>query len=222
MLAHRSALLFTLLILAFSGLAHAQPENVIGLTEGQGWYQDWCVEGPGTQVYTLYIYLENPINWEFNGNSNHAVENIGGFECELSATMGATILDVRFPVPAIHVGDGNNLIVGFGEPVTVTPDQHAILAEFDVLLIPYSGDPSPGVKSSPVGCENPDGALWLDAAYPASIEGFLAYLDADDPIDPIVPAVRTDYWVDGPVMLMQTTGLPTDQATWDSVKAIYR
>ena len=222
MFTRKSVVLLIAFCLLLSGVAYSQIDtNVIGLTEGDGWYDDWCVECPGSLVYTLAIYLQYPINPDFGDGATTSVQNVGGFECNLSATMGATILDVRFPVPAINVGNGANIIVGFGEPVPVI-DGYAILAEFDVLLIPFDGDPSPGVKSSPVGCDSPDGALWLAPSYPASIEGFLAYLDFDDPDDALVSAVRPYFWDDSPSMFMQVFGVPVETETWGSVKAIYR
>ena len=215
-------LALAILFLAAPAAAQFSNQNVIGITQGLGWYDDWCVEGPGIQVYTLYLYISDPYNLEFDGSGNRSVERIGGFELKLEAVMGATVLERRYPVPAIDVGDGNNWIVGYGEPVLVDAYRFAILAEVDVLLMPWSGDPSPVERHSPVGCENHDGELYLSPAYPPSIEGYLAYLDADDPVDPMVPAYWQWFPDHHPEMLMKTTGLPTDNQTLDGITAIYR
>jgi len=45
------------------------------------------------------------------------VNIVRGFECRVTATGAVTIPGWNFPVPAINVGTGNDLVVGYSTPV---------------------------------------------------------------------------------------------------------
>lgn len=205
------------------GMSLAQLDNIIGITNSD-YYLDNCLVGPEGQVYTVHLILVNPVNLDFGAGEVRAVENVGGFECKLTATGSASILAKRFPVPSIDVGQAGSLIVGFSEPVPVNAEGYAFLAEVDVLLAP-DGDPLQAfslVKASPVPCDSSTGFLYLNPAYPPSITGSLAYLDADDPDDQLVAATWMSPWDDYPSFMLEPSIVATDARTWDSVKAIYR
>jgi hypothetical protein len=198
----------------------------MAITAGEeNWWPSDCLMGPGDQVYTLYIYLENPVNPSYDGAQVHPVTEIGGFECKLTATEDAILLDRRFPVDAIDVGQGDTMIVGFGQPVPVDAEGVAVVAEIDVFLGAGDGAPKspPGEKASPLPCDSANAFLWMDPAYPPSIPDHMAYLDANDPDnDPLVPAFRRYSYEDWPDFMMESTTVASESSTWDGVKAIYR
>ncbi len=209
-------IILALLALASPGLA--QEESIFAVSSSSELWTNNCLMGPEGEVYTFYLYLKNGVNYDFDDGSNSLVQNVGGFECNLYATGTATILAKRFPVPAIDVGDPS-MRVGFSVPVHVDTDGCVLLAEVDVLMGMYD---YPG-KASPVGCENATGFLHLDPSFPASIEGFMAYLDADDPDnDPIVPAYLPWTLYENIVYALEPRPVATEDRSWASIKAIFR
>ena len=97
-------------ILLWATAAFAQQTNLIGLSPDNGW-SDFCVFGPGNQVYTVYVYILNPVNPDFQGGSN-PVSWINGFECRVWVEGGAILLGWHFPVNAIDAGTNGNTVVG--------------------------------------------------------------------------------------------------------------
>lgn len=210
---------------AFAAVAQIQTENIIGITEGDSsWIQNHCLYMDEGTVTTLYIYLEDPVNTAYDNDQIQPVTQIYGFECKLTATGDATILERRFPVPAIDVGQGDNIIVGFGEPVNVTAAGFAFLAEIDVMLLP-GGDKArkAGDKASPLPCQDATGFLWLDPAYPASIEGHMVYLDWNDPDEnPMCEAYGRYEEYGDPAFLIEPIVVASESRSFGSIKAIYR
>ena len=186
-----------------------------------------CVEGPGQQVYTVYLFIHNPFNYDFGtGGESRVVQNINGFECRVWAEGDATILGWHFLVNAIDAGTDGNTVVGFAEPVQIT-GLTTIIATLDIFAANPSGksaDMTGGVKNSPQPCDQPTALVYMAPTRPTqSIEGTMAYLDADDPDDPLVSAyIYPFYYGSDLAMAIQTYPVDTEDQTWGAVKALYR
>lgn len=186
-----------------------------------------CVEGPGQQVYNVYLFIYNPVNYDFGtGGESRVVQNINGFECRVWAEGDATILGWHFLVNAIDAGTEGNTVVGFAEPVPVTGIA-TIIATLDIFAANPSGksaEMTGDLKSSPQPCEEPTALVYMAPTRPTqSIEGTMAYLDADDPDDPLVAAyVYPVYYGTDLAMAIQTYPVDTEDQTWGAVKALYR
>jgi len=176
-----------------------------------------------TGVTTLYLYVLSPYNPSFDGGEGRDVQHIKGFECRIEAFGDVAVLGVRYPVPSINAGTGTSYAVGYSEPVPVT-DWFFALAEVDILIESgLGGAKSKGsaVAASPVGCNNPSGRLLIAPTYRPSLPGLMAYLDADDPDDPVVGATR---YVEDPEADVRTEPRPVSEgkSSWGFIKAIYR
>ena len=208
-----------MLMLASTSFAQTGPTNLMGLSANHDW-QDWCAFGPGFQVYTTYLYIENPVNPDFMGGS-HPVSWIGGFECRLWIEGDANVLAWSFPVDAINAGTNGNTVVGFAEPVPVT-DGWVVVATLEIFL-GYGTPVLEGEKSSPLPCDYPTAMVRMAPTRPASsIEGMVSFLDADDPDDPLVGATVDWIYVEEVVLLMESYGVAVENQTWGGIKAIYR
>ena len=208
-----------ILLWASASLAQLNP-NRMGLTASPE-YPEWCIYGPGMQVYTAQLFILDPVNPEFDGGGTHPVSWIGGFECRMVVEGDATLLGWQFPVDAINAGTNGNTVVGFAEPVPVI-DGMALVATLEFFLGNPGGDTGE-LKSSPQPCDLATGFIYLLPTRPASsIEGMLAYLDADDLDDPLVGA--NSYWMreDGLVMLLEPYPVDVEEQSWGGIKALYR
>jgi len=196
--------------------------NLMGVTVDNPISFEWCILGPGLQVYTAHLYIQDPVNPDFGtGGGESPVSWINGFECRVWAEGFATILGWSFPVNAIDAGTNGNTVVGFAEPVPVI-DGRAIVATLDIFL----GNPAGSLvksKNSPVPCDGANGFIHMAPTRPASsIEGMISFLDADDLDDPLVGA--TNYWVgtEEIVLMLQAEVVGVDQQSWGGIKALYR
>ncbi len=222
----KQTLLITVLlgVLAFNA---AGDTNFMGLSAyPPDYWLEPCVAGPGQQVYTVYLFIYNPVNPDFGTGESRVVENIHGFECRVWAEGDATILGWHFLVNAIDAGTNGNTVVGFAEPVPVTGIA-TIIATLDILASNPSGnsaDMTGGLKSSPMPCDEPTALVYMAPTRPTqSIEGTMAYLDADDPDDPLVAAyLYPVYGYNDVIMAIQTYPVDTEDQTWGAVKALYR
>jgi len=138
----------------------------------------------------------------------------------------ATILGWHFLVDAIDAGTNGNTVVGFAEPVPVTGPT-TIIATLDIFAANPSGNSAAmggDLKSSPYGCDQPTAFVNMAPTRPTqSIEGTMAYLDADDPDDPLVSAyLYPVYGYNDVIMAIQTYPVDTEDQTWGAVKALYR
>ncbi|MEN8006380.1 MAG: hypothetical protein ABFS42_05160 [Candidatus Krumholzibacteriota bacterium] len=195
--------------------------NLMGLAAEPIW-AEWCIEGPGHQVYQAYLYIQNPVNPDFGtGGGENPVSWINGFECRLWIEGDATVVGWSFPVDAIDAGTNGNTVVGFAQPVPVV-DGRAIVATLDIFL----GNPGKNVvlsKQSPTPCDQATALVHLSPTRPASsIEGMMSYLDADDPVDPLVGAVP--FWAipEDIVLLLEAQVVDVEQQAWGGIKALYR
>jgi len=199
----------------------AQTTNLMGVVYGNDWFEN-CIWGPGFQTYVAQVFVQNPVNPDFDGTgAPHPVSWINGFECRLWLEGDAILLGWHFPVNAIDAGTDGNTVVGFAEPVPVV-EGRAIVATLEIFL-GGTGIPPVSGKSSPLPCEQPTAAAHMAPIRPVpSVPGMLAYLDADDPDDPLVGA--TPYWGVSPdiVLLMEAEPVATEQQTWGGIKALYR
>ena len=199
--------------------AQAYP-NGMGLA-AESSYFDYCVYGPGMQVYIVYVFIDNPVNPDFDGGGSNPVSWINGFEGRFVAEGDATLLGMHFPVNAIDAGTNGNTVVGFAEPVPVV-DGRAIVATLEIFLQSPVGGPDE-VKRSPQPCDAATGFVYIFPTRPtSSIEGKLAYLDADDPDDPLVAAQVWLGWEDGLALVLEVVPVATEQQTWGTIKTLYR
>ncbi|MCK9997252.1 MAG: hypothetical protein KAH56_13335 [Candidatus Krumholzibacteria bacterium] len=222
----KQTLLITVLLVALAFNAAGQ-ENLMGLSFfPPDPYIESCLYGPGQQVYTVFLFIYEPVNPDFGTGESRWVENINGFECRLWSEGEATILGLHFPVNAIDAGTNGNTVVGFAEPVPVRGPA-TVVATVDIFASnppENSVDMTGDLKSSPYRCEYPTAAIYMAPTRPTqSIEGTMAYLDADDPNDPLVSAYNVyDYPDSDLVMLVQTYPVDTEEQSWGAVKALYR
>jgi len=209
-------------ILMWTSASFAQwDSNSMGLT-GDPNYLYGCIIGPGEQVYTTSLFLADPVNPEFDGGGARPVSWINGFECRVWIEGNATLLSWNFPVNAIDVGTEGNTAVGFAEPVPVI-DGMAILATLEIFVGSPDADPGGKLKASPMPC---DGATVFVHMAPTrtnpSIEGMMAYLDADDPDNDLVGATAAWVYPEDIVLLVNVLPVAVDQQSWGAVKALYR
>lgn len=113
--------------------------------------------------------------------------------------------------------------MGFSEPVPVS-DYYFALAEMDILIAPGIGDPESSASAdaaSPIGCYNYSGRIFIAPTWHPSVPGMMAYLDGDDPDDPLVGTTRygADPEADVRTQPRPVAGEPTN---WGSVKALFR
>lgn len=208
-----------MLMMVSISFAQMQPTNLMGLSAKPEWI-DFCAFGPGFQVYTTYLFIQNPVNPDFMGGS-HPVSWIGGFECRLWIEGDANVLAWNFPVDAINAGTNGNTVVGFAEPVPVT-NGWAVVAILDIFL-GYGIPVLEGEKGSPLPCDDPTAIVRMAPTRPASsIEGMVSFLDADDPDDPLVGATVLSAYLEEVVLLMESYGVDVENQTWGGIKAIYR
>lgn len=220
--------LFGFMCLVTAAGAQISFENTFGISAGplgDSGFPNYCLYSDPGQQLIVYIYLRDPINHDFDDGQDRAVTSVRGFECKLTGTGDALVLGRRFPVPAIDVGQGSNMIVGFGVPVTVDPEGIAVLAEVDVLFnfVPGQKAAPGGETASPLPCDEATGFLWLNPAYPPSIPDHMAYLDADDPdaYDMVAALPMFGSW-EWPSFAIQVNFVGTETQSWDGVKALYR
>ena len=174
-------------------------------------------------VATLNLYVLSPYNPSFDGGGGRYVEHIKGFECRIEAFGDVTILGLRYPVPSINAGTGSSYAVGYSEPVPVN-DYFFVLAEVDILIAAGLGDTKSSASvaaASPVGCSNYSGRLLIAPTYRPSVPGMMAYLDSDDPDNPVVGATR---YGEDPEADVRTEPRPVadERSSWDSIKVFYR
>jgi len=195
-------------------------EGLISLVVDSSAHDYNCTRVFENGVATLELGVFSPVNPSFGDIGERAVTHLGGFECKLVPHEGVTILAVHFPVPAIDVGLNGSLKVGFGEPLPVSANLKTTLATIDVL---FGGDTSFPVPEEPILRCYMEFNTWIQVteAYPASIPGFAAFLDADDPDDPLV-AATVNPGPDFMFTLLQDPEVATDAGSWEKIKAIYR
>lgn len=112
-------------------------------------------------TFSLYLFLMNP-----------ETDCLGGFELEVLVPDQSMVLATDFPSEYINIGDGTNLIVGFGYPQMAT-DNLIHLCTFNVMYMSTAGL----VQD-----------FYLSPATPASIEGEMVYLTCSETLvitDPI-------------------------------------
>ncbi len=222
----KQTLLITVFLVALAFNA-AGDTNFMGLSAfPPDYWLEPCIEGPGQQVYNVYLFIYNPVNPDFGTGESRAVQNINGFECRVWAEGDATILGWHFLVNAIDAGTNGNTVVGFAEPVPVT-GMTTVIATLDIFASNPSGNSAemPGkLKNSPMPCDEPTAFVNMAPTRPTqSIEGTMAYLDADDPDDPLVAAyLYPVYSYNDIIMAIQTYPVDTEDQTWGAVKALYR
>lgn len=218
------SLLALLIIILLTGPANAQwpTQNYLGARwdPESSAYDAFCHYQQINQITTLALYLINPVNPEFGYEGERDVTNVGGFECAVTTTEGATILGYTFPPNAFNYGSGDDLVVYFGEPVPVI-DGRATLATFDVFFGgPLSFDIPDAIMAR---CVNHDNCwLYVNPVSQGNIPGFVSYTDADDPFNPTIAGVCTGSQIDLSFELYQNQSVPTEIGSWDSLKAIYR
>lgn len=186
------------------GLSIAPPQS----------YVEFCIRGDAFTTYTVFFYL----NYAY-------VSSVNGFECRLWAEGDATILGWNFPVNAIDAGSNGNTVVGFAEPVWVI-DGTVVLATVDILA-GYSSATPLGLAledKSPINnCPEPTATLHLGPTRPtSSIDGTMAFLDADATGDPLRPAFNALGREDDVIMFIQAVPVSNEQHTWGSIKATFR
>lgn len=175
---------------------------------------------------TLHLFIHDPVNPSFGyEGSERAVENIGGFECNLTFSEGAHIVSWSFAVPAINSGTIDTPRVEFLEPLPVTYDYY-FWPMFEVATIEV-------FFGGPVGFEiptemwarciyNPNIEAYLRPAFPATVVGSVSYTDADDPFEPVIAAQCSGDNVDLYFQMVDLPVVATERSSWDALKSLYR
>jgi len=196
------------------------PENYLTLKEipESTAYDFGCTREVDGTVVTLDLNLFNPVNHDFDGGQTRAVTGVNGFECRLVHTEGMEILAWHFPVQAIDVGSGDEVKVGFAEPVPVV-DGKATVATIDVFFGNASFELFPYDYGRCVWDQNI--LAYIKPTFMQSLPGVTAYLDADDPDDPLVPGFTTGDDADH-VYSLRLAPVATERNTWGTLKSFYR
>ena len=166
--------------------------------------------------FDVYLVLTNPMNDTYNGGTgtNRPVTIVSGFEAKVIWPASATFfkLSESFPANAIDAAsDSDEYAVGYATPVAVVDNAIAVC---HWQLMVTTTDPY---------------HIFLDTIRFDSIDGFMAFIDAEDPND-------TD-WQDGnlapmhvstgdkalPVFSINDTATVAVEAeTWGGVKSLFR
>ena len=219
----------TLLLLATFLVMNAAPSNAQSFenTFRFSVYEEFsydCGNDTGLPVYTVMLYVHNPVNPDFEALGSRPVQQIDGFECALVEWGNLRLLGAQFPVPAINVGTTANLVVGYSVPIPVVSDGLTILATISYAMLPPSVNQA-GISetvetASPQPCDFATSGLYLAPTQFPAIVGSLAYLDADDTNDPLVAA--SPYSYDYPSFRVDQWPVATEQQSWGSIKSLYR
>jgi hypothetical protein len=180
------------MFMATSAFAVVDPD-----TDMMGIYWDANADMPCTAAVTypvnMYIILTNP-----------SVETIGGFECAftIEGAMQPYLLGAVLPANALDVAAGfQNFIVGLGTPLNTT--EATVLATISVL-----------------NAAGMDLDFYLHQASPPSIDGVLPVIVSDSVLMTLgtssLPGSVTAH------MGSNCTVVATEDASWDSVKSLYR
>ncbi|MCB1182470.1 hypothetical protein KDM41_03480 [bacterium] len=162
------------------------------------------IEVAPNSVHNLYLVLINPVNTEFDGSSTRDVSYVWGFECAIEAPSGDALLGVAFPTDAINLGTADNIVAGYAAAIAVSAGRTATLATFNVLT---AGNNPEGYRLSP--------------ASPASHANTMAYVDYEDPDDPIVDMGPVSGSYDRPVFTFGDYTIER-HLEWGGVKSLFR
>jgi len=211
----RALILCALVLLAAS---RVQADGYISLVEDSSAHDYNCHIVYENTTATLELGLFDPVNPAFGNEGARPVENVAGFECKLIPHEGIIILGVHYPVPAIDIGEDGELIVGYGEPVPVAEYGKTVLATVDVFFGGETSFELPEEATMPCYMEF---NTWIQVTsiHLPSIPGSAAYLDADDPFDPLVAAEYNE----GPDfkfhLLLEPT-VSSETLSWEGIKTI--
>jgi hypothetical protein len=196
-----ACLLLSVLLPAVLASAAADP-NTLGLFyDATGTVDQVSIDANTMQV--LYLVLMNPVNDDYEG-STRDVGYVSGFECGLVPPSGDLVLGVDFPAMAVNVGSTSNLIVGYGTAVPVSSSRAATLASVRVLTF---GNNREGYR--------------LAQASPPSLQGSLAFVDAEDPGANLVAMMPVSGAFDRAVFCFGDWKL-REQAPWGEIKSLFR
>ena len=172
------------------------------------------------EIRTLELGMIEPVNPSFAGGAPRAVANIGGFECRLVPQPGVVILGITPAVPGVLMEIGGGIWVGFDEPVPVVDPGKTVLAYVEILLVDQTGFPLPEEMTRPCYLSY-NTWIGIEPGAQTSIPGEVSFVDADDPIDPIVAARRNE-GPDYKFTLLQAPVGTIGEGTWGGLKSIYR
>ena len=203
----------------------AAQDNTFWLSSHPFDFWSSCIQGAANQTYTVSFYVDSPVNPDFDASGSRSVESINGFEFKAIFAGNLAITGVTYPVPAINIGTDTNYVVGFSQPITVVAGEPTLLATFEVFMGSWQTGEleilSPETSGSPLPCDVPHGAVYLVTTDRPSIAGTMAFLDADDPDDPLV-AASSAAGADYPDLRGEIIGVATEGSNWGTLKALYR
>ena len=195
--------LLFLVIVAVAAAPVLATDNTLGL------YYDTSasiaeIDISANSIQSLYLILLNPVNEDYDGGGIRDVGYIGAFECAVEPPGGDVLLGVSFPVFTVNVGSTDNIVAGYGTPISVSSERSAVLATFNVMTM---GNNPVGYRLLPTVISTHDNTM--------------AYLDAEDPDDEVVDMVPVSGSHDLPVFTFGDYTIEED-ARWGGVKALYR
>lgn len=186
------------LTVAGSGFAQADPDpNGIGLyfdADATITCVDLAPDFVNPQMIG-YLVITNPT--ESSG--------IAAFECNLSLVGAAALGSPQWTVPAINVGTGGDLLVGFSAPLPAAPV--VVLAQYSATIFA----PAPAqIFITPVQNTEP------------TVPGEMVYSPADDPGNFQILRQSTG-GIDVAVFVINgDCPVASDNDTWGGVKSMYR
>ncbi len=191
-------MLVSLITLVFcAGLTQAQENDTMGLYFDL-YGQNACLDADNLVPYTvldLYLLLLNP-----------SYPELLGFEVGMTVEGPAMLLSAYIANPQfIDIGSPGNHVVGFAEPMVLEEINHLVTFEMmytstsaeSVCFILHGSDPSSIDPLYPTALYTGEVLLSLGIEY--------VYEDCSALIDPVFCDIT-----------------PTDSATWDSLKSMYR
>lgn len=160
--------------------------------------------------FNAYLVLTNPVNHSFDGGTDtrQVVTNVEAFECRVNfpPALGATLfhLTTTLPPNSIDVGTAPDYVVGLAAPIPVVGGAVTLITWNVMVLDAGTHEYYLGLTEFP------------------SIDGTMAYQDADDPDAPLVSAFPSSYDFAAPVFSINGGPIAIEGETWGGVKALFR
>jgi hypothetical protein len=197
-------LITTLIVVALlvPTLALGWGENVIGLyvTETPTGLDSEASLNTGVPgSWDVYLVLTKAWNWSLN----HAITNVGGFECSLVLPDEWTIAGVTYPPNVLDLNNANEHFYCSG----LWPTNFGTVTLATITLGTF--DPQPG-------------HIYIEPYFVApSIPGTMAITDADDEFSLVEAGPSSGDYAE-PIFGLNMSVVPDEDLAWGDVKSLYR
>ena len=197
----------------------ALADNEIGLyTDPTGTSFSTSVTPPLNTPFSVYLVVTNPINLAYNDGLGtppfeRVMTSISGFEAQIGFWTGPVataptlpglfVLSQAFNGNAIRLGEGNEFVVGFAEPVPVS-GVAAMMMTFSLMIL--DGNPK---------------EIFLNTTSIPSLPGTMAIVDGSIQTNNLQAAIPSSGDLNNPVFLINIV-MAAETEKWGDVKALYR